>query len=410
MVKALSVGRNIVWNTVGSTIGLAGQWLISVLAVRLAVGFEAAGVYSLAFSIYNIFSPLAIFRTNIYQLSDTEHRFSVGEYVTFRCVACTVSLFLITGYSILTVGTQSLVAIICFSLWKLISLVIDSLHTTNQVNGRMDYVGQSVALQGIMVCILFGLLFGRTGSLELALAAIAACTAAIGLFLDYPRTKRIVDFSFGISGKTLVALGCRCIPLVAGALLGSASISLPRQYLATSMGEAALGAFSSIASPVAIIQSGFTFVYAPLITHYAVAYSTGDANKIKVLLKQTALAFFVVCGSAIVGVAALGEPMLELMYGNAICEYTWLIMPMAVSALLLGLCSFVGDVVVAFGGARAYLCINIVMLMVALVLMPFVQSEFGLNAPTVNSIIVTLSGVALYAAIIVLSRSSHAWT
>lgn len=199
---------------------------------------------------------------NIYQLSDAEHRFAVGEYATFRCIACAVSLFLITGYSILTEGTQTFAAIVCFSLWKLISLVIDSLHTTDQVYGRMDYVGQSVALQGIMACILFGLLFGRSGSLELALAAIAACAAAIGLFLDYPRTKRIADFSFGISGKTLVALGCRCIPLVAGTLLGSASISLPRQYLAASMGEAALGAFSSIASPAAIIQSGFTFVYA----------------------------------------------------------------------------------------------------------------------------------------------------
>ena len=61
--KGLSIGGNMLWNTVGSVIGLAAQWLVSILIVRLSTNFDDAGAYSLAFSIYAIFVPVAVFRS-----------------------------------------------------------------------------------------------------------------------------------------------------------------------------------------------------------------------------------------------------------------------------------------------------------------------------------------------------------
>ncbi len=53
--KTLSVKQNMVWNMVGSAIGLACQWAISIIVVRLATDMESAGLYSLAVSVYGIF-------------------------------------------------------------------------------------------------------------------------------------------------------------------------------------------------------------------------------------------------------------------------------------------------------------------------------------------------------------------
>ena len=57
--KPLSMKRNMVWNTAGSMTSLVCQWLITVLVVRIAGGYEAAGVYSLAVSVFGIFAPVA---------------------------------------------------------------------------------------------------------------------------------------------------------------------------------------------------------------------------------------------------------------------------------------------------------------------------------------------------------------
>ena len=43
-VKPLSVKKNVAWNTVGSLTNLVTQWLITVLVVRIASGFDAAGL------------------------------------------------------------------------------------------------------------------------------------------------------------------------------------------------------------------------------------------------------------------------------------------------------------------------------------------------------------------------------
>ena len=85
----LSIKKNMLWNSIGSLCNLGCQWLISVLIVRLSTGYDAAGIYSLGISTYNIFGSIAQYRMYTYQVSDVKNENTTGEYLTFR---------LITGY------------------------------------------------------------------------------------------------------------------------------------------------------------------------------------------------------------------------------------------------------------------------------------------------------------------------
>ena len=58
----LSIGRNMLWNSAGSLTYLALQWAITIVIVRLSSGYDAAGVLALAMTVFNVFSPLAIYR------------------------------------------------------------------------------------------------------------------------------------------------------------------------------------------------------------------------------------------------------------------------------------------------------------------------------------------------------------
>ena len=90
--KELSAKANMAWNAVGSIINLASQWLITILIVRLSDGFNAAGVYSLASSIYAIFAPLGQYRMKVYQVSDVKGelagRISGIQDVHIKCRTC----------------------------------------------------------------------------------------------------------------------------------------------------------------------------------------------------------------------------------------------------------------------------------------------------------------------------------
>ena len=60
--EGLSLKQNMLWNSFGSLTYLGCQWLITILVVRLADGYDDAGTLSLAMSVYNMFSSLAIYR------------------------------------------------------------------------------------------------------------------------------------------------------------------------------------------------------------------------------------------------------------------------------------------------------------------------------------------------------------
>ena len=153
--KTMTLKQNMLWNSFGSLSFLGCQWLITVLVVRLSGGYEAAGMLSLAMSVYNIFSSIAVYRMYTYQVSDVRHENSVGEYYAFRVITCSIALVLIICYSALTCPWEAMGAIVVYAIYRMANLLIDILHGLDQLNGRMDYIGKSLAMQGLASLVIF---------------------------------------------------------------------------------------------------------------------------------------------------------------------------------------------------------------------------------------------------------------
>ena len=186
-VKPLSIKQNMLWNSFGSITYLACQWLITILVVRLSSGYEAAGTLSLAMSVYNIFAPFAIYRMYTYQVSDVKRENTVGEYFAFRIITSSAALVCCLVYAALTCPGSALLAIALYAIFKIVGLLIDVLHGLDQVNKRMDYIGKSLVIQGVLTLAAFCSVFAVTASLEFALASMAIVTVLVGVLYDFPR-------------------------------------------------------------------------------------------------------------------------------------------------------------------------------------------------------------------------------
>ena len=69
--EELSLKANMMWSSVGSLTRLGCNYLVSsVLVVRLATGFDAAGMLALAMAIANLVNPIADFRLRTVQVTD----------------------------------------------------------------------------------------------------------------------------------------------------------------------------------------------------------------------------------------------------------------------------------------------------------------------------------------------------
>ena len=75
------------------------------------------------------------------------------------------------------------------------------------------------------------------------------------------------------------------------------------------------------------------------------------------------------------------------MYGESISQYLYLVTPMALSAVLLGFSSFMGDLLIAFKGYRLSLVNSAIVFLLMLAALAPMQSAFNMNGPTANSIL-----------------------
>lgn len=333
MPKALTLRQNMVWNSMGSLVYLGCQWLITVLIVRLSSGYDAAGVLSLAMSVYGIFAPIAEYRMYIYQVSDVDHENSVGEYLAFRAITCVISLVLCVGYALVTCALDAILAIALYGVYKIASSMIDVLHAQDQAERRMDYIGKSFTLQGIVSLVLFIAVFAFTEDLELTLGTMTLGIIAVGLIYDLPHTRRFGRFGFGIAPKKALHLLVYCAPVVIGFVACATAPSIPRQYLFAVSGEAALGIYASVSAPVAIIQSGASYLYNPLMGYFARSYNDGDVHEFCSLLLKASGLILLLGVACLVLLMLFGGPLLSLMFGSSIDGYLYLIPLVALSSI-----------------------------------------------------------------------------
>lgn len=335
------------WNSAGSLVYLGCQWLITVLVVRLSDGYDAAGVLSLAMSVYNMFSSLAIYRLYTYQVSDVNHENTVGEYFALKLITCGTALALILAYSASTCPPGSLVTIMLYAIYKVAGLLIDVLHGLDQQNHRMDYIGKSLSIQGFLSLAIFCIGMASTNSLDVSIVGMTAITALVGVLYDLPRSTKFEALSIGISKKKALHLLGYCLPIAIAAVASGAVPSIPRQYLASLYGSAALGVYASVAAPAVIIQMGASYIYNPLLGYFSEAYASRDMRQLTLLLLKTGGGIALLGFTSAVALCWLGEPLLVLFFGDSIAPYTYLLIPIIATTMVTAYVWFLNDVLVA---------------------------------------------------------------
>ena len=406
--QGLSAKQNMIWNTFGSVVNLASQWLITILIVRLSNGFNAAGLYSLASSIYAIFAPLGQYRMRVYQISDVEGENTLGEYMVLRLLTSNVALVLCVIYSILTCSGNDILAIFLYGLYKTAMLLIEVLHACDQQHYRMDYIGQSMALQGIGSLAAFCVVFIITGSLEFSLAAMTSVVVLIGVTIDLPRTTRFEHIKLKISFSKAKHLLIRCFPIAVAGIAVNAAPSIPRQLLASISGTEALGVYASIAAPIAIIQMGATYIYDPLLSYFSDSFHEGRIRDFVILLGKALLGIACVGIVAIIGIILFAKPVVGLLYGAKSVEYSYLMIPMVPLAVSTGLMWFVNDLLAAVREFRGTFVGGAVSLISALFVMRPMIETFDMNGVTYTGIVSCVLSLVVMSTFLVLRLQDRA--
>ena len=324
------------WNTIGATVYLFCQWLITIIVVWQYDDYINAGNLALAMSVTNFFFCIAVYNIRAFQVSDASEEYTDSDYVSARVLTCALSVILcaIFIYAFDYSALQRNV-ILCYMIFRAIEALIDVMHGIDQKHWRMDFIGISAICRGVLILATFSLLGWFYGFLP-AIIAMAVVSALVGIIFDLKKTRSLAKFSFSARKKVFILL-LRCSPLMIVGLTSVFIATFTRTSVEMIYGENALGIYASVVAPTLIIQAIAMFILNPLVNVFTKYLNDSNKQSFEKLLILVSVIIIGLSAIVYTGAHILGNWGLTLLFGESITPHTYLL-PGAVIVAGLTVC------------------------------------------------------------------------
>lgn len=357
--RKLSLASNIIWNTAGNVIYLFSQWILTIVIVWM-VGYEQLGIFSLAMSISNVGFTIAAWGIRNYQVSDVTHKYSDTEYLYTRVLTSIIAFLGVVAFAFICKysGRQRMV-IALYMLFRIGEALIDVFHGMFQQRERMDVVGKSFMLRGVFNFLVFVAVLYVTNNIIWAIIGNVATTAVVMVTWDYNHAKSLGIQTNQKELMQLKALMWECMPLAVQQALFNAYATIPRFFLERIHGEALLGIYSSITTPVVIIQAMANFVMVPYATQ--IAKNVSEKNK-GALVRSIFIVFGTITGMGLLAAiffSLFGEYGLTLLFGKEVGQEHRVLLPSIGAIILVAYDSFLNIILIVFRQKKALVFANI---------------------------------------------------
>ena len=170
----------IIWNIIGSTVYALTGILLGFLVMRM-LGADAGGIFLFAFSTLgqHIFI-VAYFGMRPAQVTDTEYRYSYGEYRMMRILTCAAAVLFGLVFALIYAGDDPLkkTVIIYMVIYRTLDGWADLSESEMQREGRLYLTGRCLTARMLFSVICFVIAMAVTKSLPVSCSVLCAAMAA----------------------------------------------------------------------------------------------------------------------------------------------------------------------------------------------------------------------------------------
>lgn len=389
-----TLAKNMLFSVFGSLSYQGCLWLITVLVVILSSDYRNSGILAVAMATGNMFFAIGTYNMRTYQVSDIQGKLRQRDYVGFRIITIALAWLIMGPYALLVSdGTATIVATMLFLLFKTDESFADVLYGVDQRHERIDLIGLSQGMRGIIIVILFSVLLKLTGSLPASLATMCAGMVLVSLLFDIPRAGSLERIAPAFSLESTLWLLRTCLPIAVAPLLTNMVVSVPRQYFAHQFGTEALGTYAAIATPAVLIQAAARYLYLPILVPMAQLWEAKDYPQFYRSVRRTLLVMLAVSVPVVIVLSLVGSPLLPLVFGQSLSEHVYLFPFVLVSTAAISILWFLTDTLIICRDTFGQLMASGLAFASSLVLMVVCERVFFMNGINITVIVSISIGI-----------------
>lgn len=387
-VNQLSLKKNFSWNFIGSLVYSASQFFILILLAK--IGNPAmVGLYSLGLAVTAPIVMLTNLQLRQIQATDTTGYYKFNEYFGLRIVTGVIAI--IISLIVIVIGGYDYnkgLIILLVAMTKIMDSYSDVVYGQLQQRERMDYIGKSRIIKGILTIVIMAIILLLTNSLYISLIMLNITWLFIFLIYDKKKVKLFImnikpSFDY-YKVKKLIVLA---LPLGAVLMIGSLNTNLPRIFVEKIQGAEALGYFASIAYLLVVGNTFIQSVGQAAAPRLAKLYKGKLYNNFKKLISKLIL-LGISIGLVGTGIAIVfGKYILRVIYDSSYADYNHILILIMVAGIFSFSSSFSGYSITAMRFFKIQPIVGIISLTVTLVCSLILIPTYGLNGAAYTLIV-----------------------
>lgn len=325
--------KDIAWNTFGNIFYGFCTWVITILVVRMG-SFTDAGYLSLAMTTSSTYNAIALFAMRNYQITDSGHLYSDGEYVSSRIISCLAAYVFLAVAAVFSSSMYQAICIIAFMPVRLSEAYSDVFHGIDQMHDRYDLIGKSFTMRGIAVIVIFIAGMTVTGNLALTLGLISIATFAISILWDKRLTSKITTIEMRLKDSKILKLYLSCLPLMLFTFFMGMQMMYAKTVLSEVVGVTRQGIYASISNPTYAIQVMGAALFAPFLPVLAEYLKERDIQGFNRGVRKVTGILVVFSALVLVAASLLGRWVLGIFFGKEILDYYELFIPVVIVIII----------------------------------------------------------------------------
>jgi O-antigen/teichoic acid export membrane protein len=414
--RTRTLRTNFLWNAAGSGIFSLSQWGILVVFAKLgSATLVGQLVYGLALT-----GPLFVIaglQLRSIQATDATNRHTFGQYLGLRALT-TVAAIVVAAFAAAVAwaaGSQLALIILLWALSKAVDSGSDALYALFQQSERMDYVGISLTLRGLLAVSSVAVLFRASHSAPLALAGLVIGWSAVFILFDIPVARRLLrqgkrsanilsaipeSLRPVLNRRQLTPLCLEAAPLGLVAFMVTIQIQIPRYVVQGLLNTHDLGLFSAAAYLTFIGGTLVNALGAPACVRLARYHVAGARSAFRQLMTKLLLV------AAALGIAGIlvsvfaGGRILASLYTNEYSRMAGVLTMLCVGSAVSYVASFLGYAMTAQGRYRIQVPIFVGVTLITLFGCYWLTERYGAMGTAAGMLVGNLAQLLMSAAIV----------
>lgn len=347
MEKNIQFRKNIIWNTIGTTLNAFNSLLFAIIVTRIN-GMDDAGIFTYSFATACVLFVIGIYFGRTFQVTDISGKYSDTDYIYNKIVTSGLMVIVAVGFCIVKqydLYKTTIFVLLCS--FKAIEAFSEAIYGILQRHERLDQVGKSFAIKAGLSLIAFLIIDLITKNLVISSVGICLiCLVVLALYdvknikaLELKKTK----FTIKINNE-LLKIGFFTFALT---FFSQYIINSSRYAIDDLLTNNLQTIYGIIIMPATFMGLLGQFIIQPILNKLTNCIKEHNKKELKKLILKIIAIITGIGIVTIVGAYLLGIPVLEIVYGVELSEYLIPLMIIITGATLYSIELFASTVLIA---------------------------------------------------------------